>query len=56
MIGLVRLLARYARPMSRMQRTGEIERLPAARALSVPRGPRPTPMTVMFRSTPFSAS
>ena len=56
MIGRVRVLARYALPMSRMQRTGEIDRLPGANGLSVPRGPRPIPITVLFRSTDFSAS
>jgi hypothetical protein len=56
MIGFVRLLRRYARPMSWMQRTGEIERFPGANGLSVPRGPRPTPTTVIDLSTDFSAS
>ena len=39
-----------------MQRTGEMERFPGANGLSVPRGPRPTPITVIERSTDFSAS
>src|SRR5262245_32145866 len=42
--------------MSAMQRTGEIERFPGANGLSVPRGPSPTPSTVIERSTDLSAS
>src|SRR4029453_19358546 len=42
--------------MSAMQRTGEMERFPGASGLSVPRGPSPTPITLMDRSTDFSAS
>src|SRR5580765_8775675 len=56
MIGFVRLLRRYARPMSWRQRTGEIERFPGASGLSVPRGPSPTPTTVIERLTDLSAS
>src|SRR3954447_12415120 len=56
MIGFVRPLARYAAPMSRRQRTGDVDGLFAALAMSFPRGERPTPITVMAGFTPLSAS
>ena len=56
MIGRFRPLARYESPMSRIQRTGEVEPLTGALELSFPRGESETPITVMSRATAFSAS
>ncbi len=50
------MLARYATPMSRMQRTGEVDGFERAVGLSLPRGESPTPITLMPGFTPFSAS
>src|SRR3954453_18949651 len=56
MIGSVRPLARYAAPRSRRQRTGDVDGLSGAKGLSLPRGERPSPMTVIAGLTALSAS
>jgi hypothetical protein len=56
MIGVRLPLARYAAPIARMKRTGEVERLLLALGRSLPRGESPTPITRMSGSTAFSPS
>jgi hypothetical protein len=51
-----RPLRRYHAPSAGRKRTGEVEMLFFAFGRSLPRGERPTPITVISGSTDFSAS